>query len=202
MLGHVFERFVQHSPISVMVRGMLERVFGADQLDQFYERTAQKQYPRDLLFSTVYDLLSQVVFRVQPSVRAAYRAQQDDVATSVVSVYNKLKGIETHTSAELVRYSARELTPLIEEMGAERQPWLEGYRVKIVDGNCIEASEHRLKALREIGAGLGPYRVNRWWSMTPPVAWSAMYFPAKMAMLRNAHFLGYSWTAWSRAMCG
>jgi hypothetical protein len=126
MLGHVFERFVQHSPISVMVRGMLERVFGADQLDQFYERMAQKQYTRDLLFSTVYDLLSQVVFRVQPSVRAAYRAQQDDVATSVVSVYNKLKGIETHTSAELVRYSARELTPLIEEMGAERQRWLEG----------------------------------------------------------------------------
>lgn len=100
MLAHVFERFVQHSPISIMVRGMIERVFGADQLDPFYERTAQKQYTRDLLFSTVYDLLSQVVFRIQPSVRAAYRAQQDDVATSVVSVYNKLKGIETHTSAE------------------------------------------------------------------------------------------------------
>ena len=156
MLAHVFERFVQQSPISVMVRGMLERVLGADQLDQFYERTAQKQYTRDLLFSTVYDLLSQVVFRVQPSVRAAYRAQQDDVATSVVSVYNKLKGIETHTSAELVRYSARELAPLIDHMGAERQPWLEGYRVKIVDGNCIEASDHRLKALREIGAGALP----------------------------------------------
>ena len=31
----------------------------------------------------------------------------------------------------------------------ERAPWLEGYRVKIVDGNCLEASEHRLKALRE-----------------------------------------------------
>ena len=34
-------------------------------------------------------------------------------------------------------------------MGGERGPWLEGYRVKIVDGNCLEASEHRLKALRE-----------------------------------------------------
>lgn len=156
MLGHVFERFVQHSPISVMVRGTLERVLGADQLDQFYERTAQKQYTRDLLFSTVYDLLRQVVFRVQPSVRAAYQAQQDDVATSVVSVYNKLKGLETHTSAELVRYSARELAPLIDRMGGARQPWLDGYRVKIVDGNCLEATEHRLKALREVGAGALP----------------------------------------------
>ena len=156
MLGQVFERFVQQSPISVMVRGTLERVLGAAQLDQWYEQTAQKQYTRELLFSTVYDLLSQVVFRVQPSVRAAYQAQEDDVATSVVSVYNKLKGIETHTSAELVRYSARELAPLIEQMGAERQPWLAGYRVKIVDGNCIEASEHRLKALRDVGAGALP----------------------------------------------
>ena len=30
MLGNVFERFVEKSPISVMVRGTLERVMGAD----------------------------------------------------------------------------------------------------------------------------------------------------------------------------
>ena len=109
MLGEVFARFVEHSPISVMVRGTLERVLGADPLDWWYERTAQKQYTRDLLFSTVYDLMSQVVFRIQPSVHAAYRAQEAQVGTSVVSVYNKLQEIETHTSAELVRYSARQL---------------------------------------------------------------------------------------------
>jgi IS4 transposase len=34
-------------------------------------------------------------------------------------------------------------------MGGERTPWLEGYRIKIVDGNCLEASEHRLAELRE-----------------------------------------------------
>jgi hypothetical protein len=93
--------------------------------------------------------MSQVVFCVQPSVRAAYLAHEADVGTSIVSVYNKLNGLETRTSAELVRYSAREFTPLIAHMGGERGPWLEGYRVKIVDGNCLEASEHRLKALRE-----------------------------------------------------
>jgi hypothetical protein len=54
-----------------MVRGTLERVLGADQLDAWFARTAQKQYPRPLLFSTVYALLSPVVFRLTPSVRAA-----------------------------------------------------------------------------------------------------------------------------------
>ena len=149
MLGEVFERFVEKSPISVMVRASLERVLGADRLDLWYERTAQKQYTRDLLFSSVYDLMNQVVFCVQPSVRAAYQAQQDDIATSLVSVYNKLNNLETHTAAELVRYSAREFTPLIEHMGGERASWLAGYRVKIVDGNCLEASEHRIKELRQ-----------------------------------------------------
>jgi hypothetical protein len=149
MLGDVFERFVEKSPISVMVRATLERVLGADRLDLWYERTAEKQYTRELLFSTVYDLMSQVVFCVQPSVRAAYLAHEADVGTSIVSVYNKLNGLETRTSAELVRYSAREFAPLIAQMEGERAPWLEGYRVKIVDGNCLEASEHRLKELRE-----------------------------------------------------
>ena len=148
MLGQVFERFIEKSPISVMVRAALERVLSADRLDLWYRRTAQKQYTRALLFSTVYELMSQVVFCVQPSVRAAYRAQEADVGTSIISVYNKLNGLETHTSAELVRYSAREFAPLIASMGGERAPWLAGYRIKIVDGNCLEASEHRIKELR------------------------------------------------------
>ena len=91
MLGEVFERFVEKSPISVMVRASLERVLGADRLDLWFERTAQQQYTRDPLFSSVYDMMNQVVFCVQPSVRAAYQAQHDDVEASLVSVYNKLK---------------------------------------------------------------------------------------------------------------
>ena len=153
MLGDVFERFVEKSSISVMVRGTLERVLGPDPLDLWYERTAKKQYTRTLLFSTVYDLMSQVVFRLQPSVHAAYRAQETQVGTSVVSVYNKLQEIEPHTSAALVRYSAHQLTPLIEQLGGDREPWLSGYQVKIIDGNCLEASEHRLEVLRGVDAG-------------------------------------------------
>jgi hypothetical protein len=156
MLGKVFARFVEKSPISVMVRGTLERVLGAEQLDAWFARTAQKQYTRTVLFSTVYDILSQVVFRIKPSVRAAYRDQQDKVGASLISLYNKLNGVETHTSAELVRYSATELTPLIEQLDGARASWLPGYRVKILDGNCIEASDRRLKVLREVQAGALP----------------------------------------------
>ena len=122
----------------------------------WFARTAQKPYTRTVLFWTVYDILSQVVFRIKPSVRAAYRDQDDTVGASLISVYNKLNGVETHTSAELVRYSAAALQPLITQLDGKRSSWLPGYRVKILDGNCIEASEHRLTVLREVQAGALP----------------------------------------------
>lgn len=156
MLGEIFQRFVEKSPIAVMVRGVLERVLGAEALDAWYERTAQKQYTQTLLFSTLYELMSAVVFAIKPSVHAAYQGREAEVGTSIVSVYSKLKGIELQTSAELVRYSATALAPIVEQVGGAREPWLAGYQVKIIDGNCLEATEHRLKPLRELGAGALP----------------------------------------------
>ena len=100
--------------------------------------------------------MSLVVFKIKPSVHAAYQDGEEEIGVSIVSVYNKLNAMETHTSAELVRYSAQALTPIIDEMGGRREPWLPGYRVKILDGNCIEASEHRIKELRGLAAGALP----------------------------------------------
>ena len=42
---------------------------------------------------------------------------------------------------------------MIEQLDRARAPWLPGYRVKIIDGNCLEASERRLHALHEVQAG-------------------------------------------------
>src|SRR5207247_5902148 len=113
----------------------------------------QKTYPRPVVFSSVSDVLSQVVFRIKPSVRAAYQAHKDQVGAPLISLCNKLNRVATHTSAELVRYSTAVLTPLIEQLAGGRASWLPGYRVKIIDGNCIEASDRRLKALREVQGG-------------------------------------------------
>jgi hypothetical protein len=103
MLGKACARFVEQSPIAVMGRGTLERVLGAEQLDTWFARTAQKQSTRTVLFSTVYDVLSQVVFRIKPSVRAAYRDQAEKLGVSLLSLYHKLNGVETPTAAALVR---------------------------------------------------------------------------------------------------
>ena len=105
MLNPIFERFVEKSPVSVMARGMMEHVLNPKQLDQWFEHTAQRQYTQDLLFSSVFDIMCQVVSDSHHSVHAAYQASKKEIAVSVTSLYNKLNGIEAHTSAELVRYA-------------------------------------------------------------------------------------------------
>jgi hypothetical protein len=48
------------------------------------------------------------------------------------------------------------LTPLIAQLEGARAPWLPGSRVKILAGNCLEASDRRLKVLREVQGGALP----------------------------------------------
>src|SRR3979411_1822850 len=90
----VFERFVENSPCCVMLRGTMEHVFADSFLDRVFEQTAQVQYERELAFSTVAALLSEVVLRVRPSMRNAYRERQGLPAT-LKSVYQKLQNTET-----------------------------------------------------------------------------------------------------------
>lgn len=152
LLGQVFERFVKESPVSVMVRGLLEKALCPQIVDELFERSAKTQYTRELLFSTVVNLMSLVVCGVHPSVHAAHQASVEKIGVSVTSVYNKINGIEPNTSGELVREVAASMEATIRHLNATMPDLLPGYRVKIIDGNTIAATEHRLKALREISS--------------------------------------------------
>lgn len=156
MRSSVFDRFVEKSPISVMSRGMMERALNPEQLDKWFEENADSQYTRDLLFSSVFDIMSQVVCGSRKSVNAAYQASKEDISVSIVSLYNKLNGIEVNTSAELVRYAAGAVAPVIKALKGNKNAPLPGFNMKLLDGNCIEATEHRINELRGIASGALP----------------------------------------------
>ncbi|NNF96218.1 MAG: IS4/IS5 family transposase, partial [Halobacteria archaeon] len=153
MLGKVFDRFVEKAPVAVMVRGILEWILGADALNALYDRVADKQYTRELLFSSVFQLMNLVVCRIQPSIHAAYQDNKEAIETSITAVYNKLNGIDTVTSRALVEETAKQMGESVRAMNGACTPWLPGYRIKVLDGNCIEATEHRIEQLREISGG-------------------------------------------------
>jgi hypothetical protein len=74
MISAIFERFVEKTPITVMVRATMERLFESEQLEQIFEEQAENQYTKTLLFSDVVGLMSLVVCGVHPSVGAAYKS--------------------------------------------------------------------------------------------------------------------------------
>ena len=156
LLGKRFQAFVDGSPVSVMVRGVLERGFDPKRLDALFEKTAQSGYTRELLFSTTVRLMSEVVLGVSPSIHAAYQDDSSSVPVTVTAVYDKLKRIETGISAELVRDSARQMAPIISLMRGKVPPLLKGYRVRILDGNHLAGTEHRIKGLRRLRAAALP----------------------------------------------
>ncbi len=153
MLSPVFKPFVEQSPVTVMARAMIERVLNPDQLNEWFDSTANEQYTKDLLFSSLFDIMSQVVLGSHRSVHAAYQASKEDICVSITSIYNKLNGIETETSAQLVRYAAGQVEPIIKKLGGTNPDPLPGLRLKLLDGNCIEKSHHRIKELRSLSAG-------------------------------------------------
>jgi hypothetical protein len=156
MLGTVFDQFIKKAPAAVMVQGVLERILSPDALDALYERNTVTQYTRELLFSSVFGLMNLVVCRIQPSIHAAYQDHKEEIPTSITAVYDKLNGIDTQTSRALVKETAAQMGDVAHGLKGLRTPWLPGYRVKVLDGNCIEASHHRLKPLRDTAAGALP----------------------------------------------
>ena len=119
MLGAIFERFEKQSPISVMVRGLMERVFAPETIDRIFEENASSQYTRELLFSSLVELMSLVVCGIHPSVSAAYRAKAEVINVSRTAVYDKLNGVETNVSSSIVRETAVPLASLIEFVGGK-----------------------------------------------------------------------------------
>lgn len=148
----VFQRFSEFTPVTVMVRAILENVFARKSLDELFVQTAQQQRAGQLLFSSVVDLMSLVVCGTRRSIHDAYQNAREEFTVSIRSVYNKLDGTEPSVSRELVRRPADRLQRLIRQMKATRPSLLPGYRVKIVDGNHFPGTDHRLKETRHTKA--------------------------------------------------
>ena len=147
-LGTIFEQFLQRAPISVMFRALLERTLDPAELDRLFERTATAQYTRELLFSSIVDLMGLVVCGVQPSVRSAYLASLGEITASLTAVYEKLQGIEPGVCRGLVRDTAGRLRPLVRQLDATLPELVPGYHAKILDGNHLAATEHRIQPTR------------------------------------------------------
>jgi IS4 transposase len=154
-LDVVLERFVKHSPTTVITRLLLERAFESTWIDELFEAHGEAQYTRQLLFSTTVDLLSTVALGLQPSVNAAAKVAKD-LPVSLAALYAKINNTSPVLVRALVQGSARRMMSIREALPGDRGQLIPGYKVKVVDGNHLPASEKRLAVLRSFRGGALP----------------------------------------------
>lgn len=153
LFGGVFEQFLKESPLSVMSRATIEHALSASALDALFDRTAERGYTRELLFSTTVDLMTLVVGGQALHVQAAYLHLRDRVPVTLKCVYDKLRNIETGVSAGLVAHVSGRCEGLIAALGGGCKSLLPGYRVRVLDGNHLAATQRRLGVTRGHTAG-------------------------------------------------
>lgn len=147
VMDAVMERCAKRSPVTVMARLALQRALEPAWIDGMFERECGAQYTRELLFSTVVELMSMVAVGLRPSVHAAAQACED-LPVSIQALYDKLRRTEPKLVQALVAGSAARLGQILAPMLQDKTSIVSGYRLRIVDGNHLPASEKRLKPLR------------------------------------------------------
>jgi IS4 transposase len=142
----------QAVPLGVLVRGTLEWMLDEASLQRLFEEQAPEQYTRALTMSALVGLLIQVSAGLRSSVFAAYQADQAStdptIATSYQAVYGKLGRINPAATEALVRFSAAKLGSLTASLPPTQHAAVPGYRLRILDGNVLAGTDHRLQPLR------------------------------------------------------
>ena len=152
MWSEVLKRFEQHAPVGVMARVALEQALPPCWIDEVFEASRQRQYPRELMMSTVVELMMLVSLGLRPSLHAAAR-KMEHLPVSLAALYDKVNRTEPSVLRALVQGSAVRLAPVMAQLDGEAS--LAGWRLRILDGNHLPASQKRLGPLRhEHGAAL------------------------------------------------
>src|SRR6516225_7230773 len=146
------KHFEQQAPVCVMARAVLQRAITPEWVDQVFDEHRQRQYPRELLFSTVVELMTLVSLGMSPSLYAA-ATQARQLPVSLAALYEKINRTEPLILRALIQGSAQRLEPVLAAWPGTSS--LPGWRMRVLDGNHLAASEKRLAALRgQRGAAL------------------------------------------------
>jgi hypothetical protein len=153
LLMRVLDHLIKRAALPTIARLLLERSLDAVHMNALFEQIATEQYTRVLLFSDIVALMCMVVTRMHRSVKAAYDTYKEALPSiSYVALYDKLKHVEPATMTALIHENAVRLGEVISELKAEMPALIRGFRTRIVDGNALAATDHRLKELRKTGS--------------------------------------------------
>lgn len=149
----VFQNFVAQAPVATATQLILRRLVQPESIDHIFHDNAQLQYERTQMFSAVTSVMASVILGQNKSVHSAHKKFASQLGASCTALYNKLQRIEPQTSRALVRHSYLSAVEIQKALGGVERHDVPGYQTRILDGNHLSKTEHRLKETRDLVAG-------------------------------------------------
>jgi IS4 transposase len=157
-LPAILDPFARGAAPAVMTRIALDWIIDEPVLNRIFDEAATEQYTREWALEHFVAVMTDVACGFRPSPRAAFLRRQLQQIASISGFYRKLNRMEPGLAAAVVRHAARRARELI-VAGALRPEPIEGYACRILDGNALAGTEHRIAPLRDRGAAGLPGKV-------------------------------------------
>lgn len=180
ILPAILDPFAAGAPAAVMTRLALDWTIEGTVLDTLLQDVAEGQYQREFALGHFVQVMLDVACGFRPSPRAAFLRREFQRIASLSAFYRKLGRMETTVTQEVVRQTARRARQLIVAADALLPEPVPGYAARILDGNVLAGTEHRIEPLRAT------------WAAGLPGMSLAVYEPASGLVLdlvleENAH---------------
>jgi IS4 transposase len=144
----LFLAFAKERPVATLAQMALRHLLDGQALLQVFQENAQTQREAVVPFSALTQMMASVVLNQEPSVNAAIKKMLAQLRATHQAVYGKLQRVETNTSRGLVVYSFQRTLAMQQKFGSFARHDIAGYETRILDGNHLAATEHRLKETR------------------------------------------------------
>lgn len=148
LVQEIVNRFKEKRPVCLMARMTLARLLAPQAVNQVFSDHAQEQYERKIPFSALTEMMAEITLCLSPSVNAGYKKLREKLVAARSCVFNKLDRVEPRVAQALVRYSYEQTREICNQMRIWSASDVVGYRTKILDGNHLSGTDHRLKEMR------------------------------------------------------
>lgn len=148
ILPAILNPLVEGAPAAVMTRLALDWIIDGTPLDQILQEVADGQFERDFTLRHFVEVMLDVACGFRPSPRAAFLRRDLEQVASISAFYRKLGRMELCVTEDIVRRTAARSQQLILAGGGLLPEPIPGYPARIIDGNVLSGTEHRIEPLR------------------------------------------------------
>jgi hypothetical protein len=150
------ECFVEEAAPAVMTRIALDWMIEGTLIEAIIDEVSEGQYTREFLLGHFVQVMCDVACGFRSSPRAAFQKRRLYLVASLSAFYRKLARMEPGVSAAVVHETAGRARELISAAGGLLPEPVPGYATRILDGNILTGTDHRITELRSTLSGALP----------------------------------------------